>query len=324
MDTENNNTNTIEDMAGDISRDTVKETIDERFILKASPGLRKNLAKEFAINQTDEIKASRTNKLTKDHKGKFIVIDGPMFGGKSSTSESLMVTNAVAGRQVLLLSFKMDTRYGVEAGIKTHNGHILHDKSHENITVCGIESDAISKFLDNQKKLQIGGADIIAIDEVHFWKSIKQCKIPNDAAEYMVNTSVIVREMIAFLYHVVDVWGMDLIFAGINLWASGLPSPLTQMLPYADKHIPISAVCEICNKKKAKRTIIRDEYNLMLDGLLSDDKMNKSQVKVGGRAGYLPICRSCFTSTMAYNVSSDNPEEYHLKLMRRLYPQVML
>lgn len=284
-----------------------KDKLKERTMLTASPGLLRTLWKLHRVSESREIIASRTNKRVKLSDGKLVVCSGPMFTGKSTHTIGMLTNEALAGRQVLILSSSIDTRYGPESGLKTHNGLQLSQGNHPNIKIHPIDPDGISKFLNNELSLPIGGVDVIGIDEFQFEKL-------SDA------------EIVKFIFFVVDVWKMKLMLSGFNIWANGRPAKWIQLVMAmgVEKVKILPAICEICNKHNAIKTLFRSDYNKMIEGNFTMQDLHvPATTQPGGRAGYIPICRHCLMKAASMN-EKEGTNEYYSNMMERLYPFISM
>lgn len=90
-------------------------------------------------------------------KGKFVVISGPMFSGKTSRLIELLEREMIAGRRIELFKPEIDSRYS-QSEVVTHKGIRLPAR------VIPLNSDGV-------KKIEALGSnvDAIGVDEAQFW-----------------------------------------------------------------------------------------------------------------------------------------------------------
>ena len=91
------------------------------------------------------------------HAGKLVVIDGPMFSGKTSRLLELLERELIAGRKIELFKPKIDARYSASE-VVTHKGLKLPAKVVP-ITKAGVR--LIARMSE--------GVDVVGVDEAQFW-----------------------------------------------------------------------------------------------------------------------------------------------------------
>lgn len=273
----------------------------------------------FLFNNTSEIIASRRTSMVNKKNADAIVIDGSMFSGKSLELISTLTNFAVAGYRVILLSIDYDTRYGVQPGIKTHNGLTMNNSSHENIKTFSINRESMSRFVNGKERLPIGGVDVIGIDEIQFWAV-------QDFGTDSEGVIKLAREVITFRNRCVNVWGITLVAAGLNSWASGDPTVHIHALKGTPHiHKQLFAVCEICQRKNAMRTATRGDFIKMMNGNYTlEDVRRGPKVELGGRDGYIPLCEMCYTAAIMRCIKVEEETEWLKELDKRLYPSMYL
>jgi thymidine kinase len=148
-----------------------------------------------------------------------IVIEGPMFSGKTSELIKRIMRYKFSGKKVVLYKPIIDYRYTLE-NINSHDGLIYPAK------VIPNNEEGILILAKEYKNY-----DVIGIDEIQFF--------PKEIA-LMLNK-------ISYEKHVIA--------AGVNLDYKGEPwETIKEILPYADRIISLKSVCYICGKL-ATRTI---------------------------------------------------------------------
>jgi len=91
--------------------------------------------------------------------GRFIVITGPMFSGKTSRLIEFLEREQFAGRKIILFKPKIDRRYS-RLNVSTHKGITLP------ATVVPVDK----RSLLDMKKLA-DSANVIGVDELQFWNN---------------------------------------------------------------------------------------------------------------------------------------------------------
>ncbi len=171
------------------------------------------------------------------------IISGPMFAGK--TTRLLQEIRAVPKNKTYLV-FKpsIDTRYGVDVCV-------THDGDH----VPAVNIDA--KHPDLSQAIA-DGSTAIFIDELNFF---------NAATLYPEIQTLISK-------------GISVVGSGLLLDAMKRPFGATHdLLPYADKHIELFAVCDGCNGKAMH------SYRKIKD---------KHQFLLGADGAYGACCEGCW------------------------------
>lgn len=138
------------------------------------------------------------------------ILMGPMFAGKSTRILSIVSRYATLGKRVLVIKHAVDTRYGNESHIHTHDG--LR-------TPCRMVSDLFDIGLN-----ELLTYDVIIVDEAQFF-----------------------RELVAFVESVVDTHGKHLYLVGLDGDSNRRPfGELLQCIPLADRVERVTAFCHHC------------------------------------------------------------------------------
>ena len=166
--------------------------------------------------------------------GDFIIITGPMFGGK--TEELLRIANrySIAGKNIVLVTPKKDTRYGVGT-VCTHNKQGVQAK-----TISSIE-DIFPIISNSYKKI-----DAIFIDELQFVENLN----------------------IKDIRHITETCGISIYASCLILDSFRNPfSGIDSILPYAEIKY-LKAVCDLCGNFEAVYTyrFSNDGEQFMLGG----------------------------------------------------------
>lgn len=264
----------------------------------------------FYFDQTEAITSSRNRRKYTSDTAYDHVVYGPMFSGKSYATLDILTTYAVAGKRVLCLHINYDTRYGLDPGIKTHNGLKMNESSHENIRVVSIGPTAMSHFVNGKIPLPIGGVDVIGIDELHFWR------VPNEESKTKDDIRIqIKKEVMTFRNRCINIWKINLVVSGVNLWASGDPVVHIETMLHCARHTKqLTAICEICERPNAIRTVTRSDFKKMTEGNYTLEDVKKGpKVEMGGREGYLPVCEECYTNAIMMNIRQQGDEKAWLE-----------
>lgn len=98
------------------------------------------------------------------YEGSITSIVGPMFGGKTSRLISEKRRNEIAGKRVLLIKHCMDTRYGKENNVATHDNireTSYVSKSGEKLFECGLSVEEL-----------VNSFEVVCIDEGQFYEDV--------------------------------------------------------------------------------------------------------------------------------------------------------
>lgn len=178
------------------------------------------------------------------------IVFGPMFSGKSTYALSYIRRNRAIGLSVLAIKPNIDTRYGTEEELVTHDKEkipcIPWDISH-NLSDIASSMTHHTHVYENQ---------CIVIEEAQFFKGLL----------------VFVKECMSM--------GRDVLLVGLDGDASQKPfGEIFDCIPYANKVTKINALCFLCKDgTEAPYTIKTSEKNA------------ESQVDVGGADKYVSVC----------------------------------
>ncbi len=173
--------------------------------------------------------------------GRLEVICGPMFAGKTTELVRRLLSAQAAGESVIAVKPARDTRYRV-LEIATHTGQTF-------------PAAPVTEAADIPAAA--GSADVLAIDEIHFFGPA---------------LTPVVRSLIAR--------GTRIIVAGVERDHRGQPfEPFPAMLCEADEVVKLSGACAVCGGPSvhSQRMIASD-----------------AAIVVGGAELYQPRCRTCF------------------------------
>jgi len=173
------------------------------------------------------------------HRASLEVICGPMFAGKTTELMRRIATARDAGQRVLVVKPAGDTRYA-QTAIVTHTGE----------RVPAIAVSALDEALARP-------ADLVAIDEIHFFASEA---VPPIEAMLARGTSVVVA-------------GCDLDHFG------GTFTPFDALLPRADTVTRIAGTCVRCGAPSTHSERIVP---------ITD------RIIVGGIGDFVATCAACF------------------------------
>lgn len=149
----------------------------------------------------------------KSKKASLSVIAGPMFSGKTEELIRQVRRAVIAKKKVQVFKHKIDTRYGTDAKLFSHNG-------------LSIESEIIddaSEILKNLDK----STEIVAIDEAQ-WFGPELVKV--------INGLLIQKKQV--------------IVSGLAMTYERKPfAPIPDLMAMADEVTKLSAVCVICGEE---------------------------------------------------------------------------
>lgn len=178
------------------------------------------------------------------------IVFGPMFSGKSTYALSYIRRNRAIGLSVVAIKPNIDTRYGTEEELVTHDKEKIPCIPWD---VSKSLSDMYALMCDNYP---VEHNECIVIEEAQFFKGllpfVKQCLS----------------------------MGRDVLVVGLDGDASQKPfGEIFECIPYANKVTKINALCFLCrNGMEAPYTIKIADYK------------TEKQVDVGGSDKYVSVC----------------------------------
>ena len=180
--------------------------------------------------------------------GRLDLITGNMFSGKTEKLLQLINRAEYKGKKVLIVKYRLDTRYD-EARIVSHFGR-------------DSKAEPASSVEDINKLIETHKPNLIAIDELQFFKGSKQA----------------IEKWLAL--------GIDIIASALSsdVWAQPWPN-IGDLMCLADKVYKLTAICLVCKKEAAYTQLLTDTSKFK-DG---------SNVLIGGKDLYEPRCRNHFT-----------------------------
>ena len=197
--------------------------------------------------------------------GRFIVITGPMFSGKTSRLLEFLEREQLANNSIMLFKPDIDNRYtdsakGEAAANGIPNGHVYsHKMLHmpaELIPIGGVGGEMIRSKAE--------GIKAVGVDEAQFFTP--EAKIP-ETLEQLANAGTHVYVSMLNKDHRGGVFGIS-----------------ADMLTRADMIYSLSAVCRKCGSDNATLT----------QKVINGKEVFGEQVEVGGKDLYEPRCRDCF------------------------------
>ena len=177
------------------------------------------------------------------------ILMGPMFAGKSTAILRLTNRYKSIGWPILLLTYAADNRYSTDELLMTHD-------------LWEVSCKKVSALMPEVTTKQFEDAKLIIIDEAQFFGDLK-----------------------AFVLHVVDALGKDVVLVGLDGDADRKPfGQLLDCVPLADEVEKLSALCKRCG-----------------DGtpaLFTHCRQSKTeQVCVGGAEMFESLCRKHFNES---------------------------
>ena len=167
------------------------------------------------------------------------VICGPMFAGKTTELQRRIALAQAAGERVLVVKPARDTRYG-DHEIVTHTG----------VRVAARSVGTLDEIADER-------ADLVAIDEIHFFASAAAEPIERLRAR-----------------------GVAVIVAGCDIDHFGeIFTPFDELIPSATEVVRISGICHRCGAPSthSERLVATTE-----------------RIIVGGATEFIATCAACF------------------------------
>lgn len=175
--------------------------------------------------------------------GKLDVEWGSMFSGKSDALISKVKRAVIAKKNVQVFKPLIDDRYSEES-VVTHDGREIP---------CTVVKHSIEVFRNVNPD-----TDLIAIDEVQFFD----------------------KEIIAYINVLRRDYGIDVVVAGLDMWANGKPVPITSHLAAIARNVTKHhAVCVDTGKEAYISYCLVEK---------EDD------VLVGGNDKYIPLSEEAY------------------------------
>lgn len=175
------------------------------------------------------------------------IILGPMFSGKTSKLTEIYKQCMFCSIPVAVINYALDTRYH-DTMMSTHDKHMIP---------C-IQTMSLAPMWETNT--QVGGADVILINEGQFFED---------------------------LYPAVE----SMLKAGKKIYISGLDGDfqrkkfgqILDLIPLCDKVTKLTSLCSICKTGEP--------------GIFSMRLTSETQQTLIGSDNYAPVCRTCYKST---------------------------
>jgi thymidine kinase len=164
------------------------------------------------------------------------LIFGPMFGGKTSALLMYERRLTIAGKKLLWIKYKNDTRYTLDNSIKSHNGESTKTSTH---VVLACDLNEITDDL-------IGMYDAVFIDEGQFFKNLVEFCTKRFPNKYIL-------------------------ISGLSGDYKQEPfQNISEIIPHCDKIVHLTAVCKHCGQDAAFTIRITQEQEQEVIG--AEDK----------------------------------------------------
>jgi len=180
-------------------------------------------------------------------RGALHLIMGCMYSGKSTEILKIIRRNKILDKKIMAINHTIDNRYGT-------NKIISHDKSE---TEC-IQISALLPIIQfkNDYKIKFHKADIIIIEEAHFFEDLYD-----------------------FVIQSVDTYNKTVYVVGLNGDFEKKPiGQINKLIPHCDTIQKLDALCTMC----------KDGTFAIFTKRIIDDE---NQILVGSRDMYIPVCR---------------------------------
>ncbi len=188
--------------------------------------------------------------------GRLEIICGPMFAGKTTELIRRVLAARDAGRCAIAIKPSGDHRYHADR-ILTHDSAARASSPTPGDTSDSLDAIAIAHPPEIESAARAAGADIVAIDEAHFFGAALSGSVANLLAA-----------------------GTRVIVAGLERDHRGQPfEPFPWLLCEADEIIKLSSRCSSCGGPAIHSQRM----------IASTDR-----IVVGGAEAYQPRCRTCF------------------------------
>ena len=207
----------------------------------------------------DESNVEEENEAT--NSGKIELIFGPMFSGKSTELHRRIRRHKIAGRSVLLVKYKDDTRY---AHICGSNANVTHDYQ-------SLPAHSARELMGNVDNIA-HNYDVIGIDEGQFF---------GDVVEFC------------------DRWankGKVVICAALDgTYEREMFNDILKLVPMAESVDKLTSVCAMCSKDAS--FTLRCYNNSKDSGEGKEDEEEPVEL-IGGAEMYKAACRKCYFAAM--------------------------
>ena len=213
------------------------------------------------LESTIYVRDDEEENETTDFNGKIELIFGPMFSGKSTELHRRIRRHKIAGRSVLLIKYKDDTRY---AHICGSNANVTHD--HQTLP-----AHSAKELMGNMDNI-VHNYDVIGIDEGQFF---------GDVVEFC------------------DRWankGKVVICAALDgTYEREMFNDILKLVPMAESVDKLTSVCAMCSKD-ASFTL---RYFDSSKNSSQEKEEEEAPVElIGGAKMYKAACRKCYFAAM--------------------------
>jgi thymidine kinase len=186
------------------------------------------------------------------------MIIGPMFSGKTSRILEIYRKAKYCNTNVFVINHSIDNRYSTDKVV-----------NHNNESIPCTNYNMLSDFIEFLKKKENdylkNSETIILINEAQFFKDIKRCVI----------------NLVEDFNFKVYLCGLDGDFKR-NQFGDFL-----ELIPYSNKITKLNSLCFKC--KNGNEAPFTYRYN---------NNNNNKQIMVGSNESYIPLCRSCYLTSI--------------------------
>lgn len=192
-------------------------------------------------------------------KGKFELIMGPMFSGKTTLLLEKLSELDDMGFKVMYINHSLDNRS--QEVFSTHSSRMKNSRFY-------FTQRSVSNLFHTEIMHQLDNFDVIGIDEAQFFNEdiIKFCEwIVETKEKYLIVSGLIAdvkRKKFGYIW---------------------------DLIPYCDELHKLHSYCFDCLKKKE----IKPANFTILNKEIQENNKN-NQVHVGGSNVYKTVCRNCF------------------------------
>ena len=202
--------------------------------------------------------------LTGQHAGAIWIYLGPMFSGKTTAMGNCITRAAHAKKNGVIIKYAHDTRYTVDASIRTHAGvKLACNEDGDLLCIRVVAAERLAEVKLDPKELVIG------VDEGQFYPDlVKVCEQWAQEGRWVV------------------VAALD------GSWRRAPIGDTLALIPFAERVEKLQAVCTECGDRAAPFT-----WRFISPAVGAGPTESVADVYIGGAETYRAVCRDCYYSS---------------------------
>jgi len=233
-------------------------------------------------------------------RGKLILVQGPMFSGK--TDYAISTVNKIArcstkNKSVTGVRFSIDDRYGGDTSIQSHSGNTLRHSTDENVNIgiYTLDQFILTTFKD---------ADIIYIEELHLPIRAEAYLLSKDKTIKSVEEceSFFTDKVYDMIHNLLLIQKKTIIVTLNDYWNTLEPVKIaTSLARLAKKVKHLRSNCRRCEAKNGATlsvklrdvTLAETDDAGIIESVLQSDKKSDQEPDVGGAEKWMALCPQC-------------------------------